>query len=145
MTSSARLDAISPQLAESFRRATPEGRLRATLVACEMAIAATGLTEPLARDSLEHLRQGEPRTVVLKELLEARAAQLDEAYFQLGEKEGDDRRTEALHIFGKARATSALAFALSGDEQRHEAVYEAAAALADPTAMLSAMEKALRD
>jgi hypothetical protein len=110
-----------------------------------MAIAATGLTEPLARESLEHLRKAEPRTVALKEQLEARAAQLDEAYFQLSEEERDDRRTEVIHIFAKARATSALAFALSGDEQRHEAVYEAAAALADPTAMLSAMAKVLRD
>ena len=123
-----RLDSIAPLIAERFRRAPPDVRRRATLVAIEHAIAATGVSGSDVDAALEVLRSATPPPTNLRQRFETSAAEHDEEYIQLSET--GQRETAALWAFSKARALAALAFALSNDEL-HEAIYEAMAAVDD--------------
>lgn len=79
----------------------------------------------------------------MRQELDGLAAQLDEEYFKLSE--GVDGTTpEALLIFRKARAAAALAFALSSEEQLHEAVYEAIIASGNVAEAAQLAEAALK-
>jgi hypothetical protein len=78
--------------------------------------------------------------------LVACAAELDDEYFRLDEEGEPAQKQEALRLFSKARATSALVFALSGDEaQLHEAIYEAIAAMDDPGDLMRLIDGTLRE
>lgn len=137
-----RLDSVAPVAAERFRQATSNKRREAARVACEQAVVATGLTAPEVSEALAVLRGAAAPDVSLRERLESLAARFDDDYFQLDEDGG--QKQQALLCFSKARATSALAFALTAeDTQLHEAIYESLSALDEPAELVRLVEHAL--
>lgn len=144
-----RLDSVSPMLAESFRKASPAKCRQAALVACELATSSADLAGQEVISALETLRRGTPAKAVVREQIESLAARFDDEYLRLWaqwDEEGDEsKKLEALRLFSKACAASALAFALSDDPaQMHEALYEAITALNDPGELVRAVESELR-
>ena len=77
--------------------------------------------------------------------MESLAAQLDDEYLRLDEEGGEAKKPEALRLFSKARAASALGFALSDDpDQLHEAIYEAITAVDDAAEVIRPVAETLR-
>lgn len=59
-------------------------------------------------------------------------------------REGAGQKQQALICFSKARATSALVFALAADDtQLYEAIYESISALDEPAELVRMVEHAL--
>ena len=140
-----RLDSISPELAESFRNATPAQRRKATLAACALVVSQVGLEGEGVAAVLEHLRHGGKVDHDLFRKIESLAVRLDDEYLRLDEEGDEAKRPEVLRFFSKARAASALGFALSEDPgQLHEAIYEALAAVDDATEVIRPVAEALR-
>ncbi|WP_437659214.1 hypothetical protein [Sorangium sp. So ce1182] len=139
-----RLDSFSPALAERFRKATPQKRRLAAVVACELASAAAHLSGQEVALALEALRHGRAAPLVLQQRLERLATQLDDEYLRLDQEEDESKNPESLRLFSKARAIWAVVFALFHDpEQLHEAIYEAIAAMSDPEELVRAIENEL--
>jgi hypothetical protein len=137
-----RLDSVAPVLAARFRQAPSNNRRQAAQVACEQAVVAAGLTAPEVSEALAVLRGTAAPDVSLRERLDSLAARFDDEYFQLDEDGG--QKQQALLCFSKARATSALAFALAADDaQLHEAIYESISALDEPAELVRLVEHAL--
>lgn len=137
-----RLDSAAPVVAQRFRQAPSNKRRQAAQVACEQAVVATGVTAPEVSAALAVLRGAAASDASLRERLESLAARFDEEYFQLDEDGGQTQ--QALVCFSKARATSALAFALADDDtQLHEAIYESIAALDEPSEPVRLVEHSL--
>ena len=142
-----RLDSQAQGIAEAFRRALPEQRTRAALVACETVVPLVGLEgDGDVNAGLRALREGRPNDAALRERLSALSARFDDEYFRLDEEGNAAKKPEVLRLFGKARGVSALAFALSDDASRlHEAIYEAISAVVDdPSKVARVVEAALR-
>jgi hypothetical protein len=141
-----RLDSISPDLAESFRHATPAHRREATLVTCTIVASRVGLESEEVVAALEHLRHGGEVDLDLLRKIESFAARLDDEYLRLDDEGDETKRPEVLRLFSKARAASALGFALSADPgQLHEALYEALAAVDDATDVIQPVAEALQN
>ena len=138
-----RLDSISASLAASFRQADEPQRRRATLAVCFIAVLSVGLREDVIDDAIIILICGGNDSATVRHKLEVLSAHLDEEYFQLRDEAGQ-LTSEALLLFRKARAISALAYALSPDSrQLNEAVYEAISASDDETEAIRLVEEAL--
>ena len=117
-------------------------RRDATRLACEAAVSATAFAAPEAREALAVLRGSASPDASLRVRLERLAAVLDDEYLRLNEAGGDERQVSP--CFYSARAASALAFALTGDDaQVHEAIYESIAALPEPAELVRLIEEAL--
>lgn len=145
MTSISRLESLSPRLAESFRQASLLKQRQAALEACIIAVSRVGLEENEVNAAIEMLRCGGAAKSSVREQLEMLAARFDDEYFELDEGGDEVTKSEALRLFSKARAATALVFALSEDPgQLHEAVYEAIAAMNDPAEVMQGVDKALR-
>ena len=137
-----RLDSVARVAAERFRQAPSNKRRQAAQIACEQAVAAVDLVAPEVSEALAVLRGAATLDASLRERLESLAARLDDEYFQLDESGGS--KQQALVCFSKARATSALMFALAADDaQLHEAIYESISALDEPTKLVRLVERAL--
>ena len=139
-----RLDSASPKLAEMIRKASPAKCRQAAIVACELAAASAGLVDQEVALAFDTLRRGTSVPISLQQRLEQLAAQYDAEYLCLDEEGDESKRSETLRLFSKARATSALAYALSENALFHEAIYEAMAALSNPDELEKATERALR-
>ena len=145
MTSISRLESVSSKLAEAFRQASLLKQRQAVLEACVVAVSRVGLEENEVNAAVEILRCGGDVNSSVREQLEKLAARFDDQYFELDEKGNEATKLEALALFSKARAASALAFALSENSgQLHEAVYEAITAMNDPAEVMRVVEKTLR-
>ncbi len=137
-----RLDSVAPAAAKRFRQAPSNKRRQAAKLACEQAVLAAELAAPEVNEALAALRGAVTPDVSLRERLESLAARFDDAYFELDEN--GDQKQQALVCFSKARATSALVYALSDDDnQLHEAIYESISALAAPAELVRMVEGAL--
>lgn len=133
---------MAPVVSERFRRAPSNKRRQAARVACEQAVAAAGVTAPEVSEALWVLRGAAAPDASLRERLKSLAASFDDEYFELNEDGG--QKQQALMCFSKARATSALVFALADDDaQVHEAIYESIAALDEPAELVRMVEHAL--
>lgn len=140
-----RLDSVAPELAEVFRNAAPATRRRAARVAAEFAVSAVGLQADAITAALKRLRHDKPVDSALRQQLERLAARFDEEYLLLAEQGDVTKEPEALRLFSKARAASALASAVSEDSgQLHEAVYEAIAAVKDAAGLVTTVKESLR-
>lgn len=140
-----RLDSNQPQLARAFRHASDAKRREAALIACEYAISATNVSGPVIAVALEALRSGNIPQPDVRADLETAVERLDEDYFRLDQQTPDVDDAKVLRVFSMARATSALAFALSPDAgDLHEAIYEAIESVGDPREIVHALETALR-
>ena len=139
-----RLDSVAPAVAERFRQTSSSKRREAVRVACQHAAATVGLAAQEVSEALAVLRGAAAPDVSLRERLESFAADFDDQYFRLDEDGDAAQKQEALRLFSKARATSALAFALSADEAHlHEAIYEAISAMDEPAELVRLVEGAL--
>lgn len=139
-----RLDSVASGLAERFRQAPSSKRREAVHIACEQAVAAAGLTAPEVSEALAVLGGTATADVSLHKRLESLAAKFDDEYFELDEDGGAVQKQQALHYFSKARASSALAFALAtNDTQIHEAIYESISALDEPGELIRLLEQVL--
>jgi YD repeat-containing protein len=115
------------------------GATRPICPACAAAIEGAGAR---AVAPLKVLRGAAAPDASLRERLESLAARFDDEYFQLDEDGG--QKQQALVCFSKARATSALVFALAADDtQLHEAIYESISALDEPAELVRLVEHAL--
>jgi hypothetical protein len=133
-------------MADMLRKAAPEKRRRAALVACEIVAQVVGLdAEDDVNAGLRALREGRTSDAALRARLGVLSARLDDEYFRLDEEGDEAKKPEVLRLFAKARGASALAFALSDDgSQLQEAIYEAMSALVnDPSELVRAVEAAL--
>ena len=139
-----RLDTASPALGAAFRVATASARRRAALVACESAVRRADLHSALVGSAIADLRSGNiPASTRPK--LERLAEELDEQYLRLDAKGDVASKAAALPLFAKARAASALAFAVSEDPaELHEAIYEALIAVDGSTDLSQLMNDVLK-
>jgi hypothetical protein len=145
MTPAFRLDAVYPALAESFRQASAAKRWQAARIASELAASSTNLADQEVVAALDALHAGAPADASLLARLQDLAARFDDQYLQIDQEGNQATKLEALRHFSRARATSALAFALCDDAaQLHEAIYEAIAAMDDPGDLVLAVGIALR-
>jgi hypothetical protein len=127
------LDTVAPVEVELFRQAPVSKRRAAALFACEHAVVAGHVTAPEVDEALAVLRGAAVCDASLRERLERLAARFDDEYFELDED--DSRKQEARVWFSKARATSALTFALAADDSHlHDAIYESIHSLREPAA-----------
>lgn len=144
MRPSFRFDAVAPVAATRFRQAPSSKRREAARLACEQAVAATALTAVEAGEALAVLRGAVRQDGALHERLDRLAATLDDEYLRLSEDGGAEG--QAFRCFRRARAASALVFALTADAaQLHEALYEALFSLDDPTELVRLLEQTLAD
>ena len=142
-----RLETVAKDLAAKLRTASPAQQRAASLVACQLALQAVPIEAPIVSETLEQLRQQgvlpQRRVAELNDL----AAQLDGEYFDLQDKAEDDPalQSEALRLFGQARAVSALSFAGGQDAlaAAMEAIYEASATMDDGSRIYDAVLLAL--
>ncbi|NVJ20233.1 hypothetical protein HUW62_03225 [Myxococcus sp. AM011] len=140
-----RLDSIFPDLAERFRLAPPEHQRKAALNATVLAALSVGLEGEGVVPALEHLRRGGDMDRELLAKIERLATRLDDEYLRMDEDIEEAKRPEALRLFSKARAASALRFALSEPPgQLHEAIYEAITAVDDPAVVVGPVIEALQ-
>jgi hypothetical protein len=140
-----RLDSKAPDVADTFRKATPDRRRQAALAACEIVTSIVGLEGDDVKAALAALREGRPRDPALQERLVNLSARFDDKYFRLDEESDEAKKPEVLRLFSKARAAAALVFALSENStELHEAIYEALSAADDVSAVVRAVEAALR-
>jgi hypothetical protein len=83
--------------------------------------------------------------LLVREQLERLAGRFDDEYLRLEDDGDPTHKLEALRLFSKARAASALAFGLSDDDtQLHESIYEAITAMDDPGELMRLVESVLR-
>jgi hypothetical protein len=140
-----RLDSVAPELANALRSAAPATKRRAVLAACQVATSRAGLDGEEIYAALQALRRDGPVEESLCKQLGELAARLDDEYLRLDEAGDDALKPDVLRLFSKARAASALTFAVSGDPgQFHEAVYEAIAAVDDAANVVRPVTEALR-
>jgi hypothetical protein len=144
MKKASRLDSISPTLSESLESVSVSQRRQVAITMCAMAINHTGLQDENVQRVMELLHCGGAVDPEMKQKLDALCHQLDEQYLDLNE--GSDSVTpEALQIFRKARAVSALAHAASPrQEEVYDAIYEAIHATGDQTGAIRVAENALQ-
>lgn len=140
-----RLDSVAPAVAMNFGQASSRQRRQAVLIACEYAATTVHLQMPDADQALDVLRGTASADPCLRHRLEDLASEFDEEYFRQSEEIDSTQEQKALQYFSKARAISALAFALSTDASLcHEAIYEAIAAVDDPDVLIRRLIEALR-
>jgi hypothetical protein len=144
MTTLLRLDSISPTLANAFRHASDAQRRQAALATCEIATARTGLQGREVAAALHLLRHGGNNWRVVQRELESLSERFDQQYLTLNE--GARITTpDALRLFRKARAATALRLALCSDPRElHEALYEAIIASDDESEAMRAADRILR-
>jgi hypothetical protein len=122
-----RLSTLSAATAEALARAPESRRLHAVRMACEAAVRAAGVTDPLVGEALAALRDRSAPEGLAGRLL-ALADEIDGRSFD-ADDDGDEG--EAGRLFAAARAVSALVLALRSAADPGEAVYEAAMATDD--------------
>ncbi|HTV47249.1 MAG TPA: hypothetical protein VMG59_02280 [Phycisphaerae bacterium] len=144
-----RIELISPKLRKRFDSAT-ETQLRQVAYAVSRAIVERfGLTQPIITRALECLSRHELPTDDMQAEVQAYADEVDSAYLDLSDKQDTGRASqEQVSVaFSKARAASAVAFALADSAllAACEATYEAASAVDNATEITSIADKILSD
>jgi hypothetical protein len=139
-----RLDLV----AADIDRALTPSHARAVVLLAVRAVCAWHPADPSAREAVAALEAGDWRAArALRPVLEAIAARLDAAYLKLYAAGGDQNTPPVIEAFSRARALDALVMALQPDEvlAARESLYEAHAALGDPSAedLLTAVRSAL--
>ena len=120
---------------DAFRPLRSEDPERIAVDACRIAVGAAGVEEGAELDALRAVERQES-DVEAASSMRALADRLDEEAW-VAQGSGDDGRYELL--FRRARAVSALAFALSDEPE--EAIYESAHALGSPEELVRKLER----
>ena len=119
-----RIATKSKEFAPKFTKTKIEKKKTAILEAISYSITKADLHEPLILNAVEIIKNGTLPTPDLIGALEKMRDDYDNKYFDLCD---EDKNTEAQEYFSKARAVSALVFALKAksDEDNLESIYEA--------------------
>ena len=148
-----RLASVAPDLVDALSGVS-EARLRTVArQVASWAAEEAGLTSDVAVSALAQLREWSSDRSVVSADLEREVRGLDEEAWQIQElaerdesEEGDERKNaDYVRVFSRARAASALWFALQESPRTAavEAVYEAYAATGDLDRLRAIVEKAL--
>jgi hypothetical protein len=138
-TTNTGLHLVAPELATRVARITPDERRILLQRACSRAIEHAQVENDTVRAGLAQLLSNKPADEEIVSTLRSISNELEDRYFELwddedGEVTRSEKATEqALAYFSKARAVSALAFALSGSVDvvaAQHALSEAIAAVA---------------
>jgi hypothetical protein len=142
-----RLKTVAESLAAKLDASNSEQQRKASVIACELALQATGLDMPITSEALMQLRQhgklSKEQTAKLNDLV----AQLDEKYFDIQDQDESDSasKAEALRFFSQARAVSSLSFA--GGENSliaaKESIYEASMSFDNSANFFAALSKSI--
>lgn len=137
----ARLSAISTSLDVSFSRASDTARARAVSRGCVVSCLETygpGPYSKLMTAALDRVTAGAGPDYGLSCALAKSAASLDDAYLTEYELAGEQHTPLSVAAFSKARANSALSFALSSEADIGvESLYEACHSLENPTTLVA--------
>lgn len=140
-----RLEAVSVDLMTRLRQASPSQRRAAVLAACGYAIESAKVHDSVVLSVLGELSLGRDVLASKIEEIKMLAEQADEQYFDLhdaGDSSGDNAY---LFAFSRARALSALLFAVENESlhSSSESIYEAVSAVDDPSAITFRVVSAL--
>lgn len=142
---SVRLASIAPDLVSRLDSRSDTELANIVAVVAREAAARSGLDEPVVASALDRIRTGEPSLSDRSEVEEL-AARLDEHAWDIQESDDGARHDSQRYLlaFQRARAASALAFALDRDrEAALESIYEAQAALGSIDAVRRLIEPLL--
>jgi len=130
-----RLDTVSSCLSEEIRSASPAEQRHIALAVARHALLAVAFRHPLVDEVLAGTQAAAEGSVAVLPSLDALVETLDEAYFTVSEQPPPQRASQraVLEAFSRARAVSALAFAIGPSplEAALESAYEAHAATED--------------
>lgn len=145
-----RLDSISPNLGAIFVNATLDIQRQALLTACDIAIETSGLKGKEVEFALNAIHSGYFNLPMQSKWFKDLSHVLDETYLILTEEYenassvNESTKSKSLDYFARARAASALAFVLSGDDsQLHEALYEAISSTSDSSDIIRQVKEIL--
>lgn len=130
-TMSVRLAAIAPDLVRRLDSRSDTELANIVAVVAREAAVRSGLDEPLVASALDRVATGETRLSDRSEVEEL-VARLDEHAWDIQESDDSARYDSQRYLvaFRRARAASAVAFALDRDrEAALESIYEAQASL----------------
>lgn len=144
---STRLDTRAADLARAIEAASPDAQRRVAVGLAELALARVPVDEPAVRDALQALRSGRWGDGAERRAAEQLAERLDESAWNVQDRveEGNADESEYVAAFTKARAVSALAFALAPEASTAalETAYEAEAATEDLLSVRANVEAVL--
>jgi len=137
-----RLESIEPHLAGKIRTSDSGRQRKVMLFACQFAMNAAPVNNAVVTQALSALEHDQRFTAEQIAELHRLLQELDERYFDLQDQANDDaeKKIEALHCFGLARAVSALLFSQDPDPMvaSMEVVYEASATTDKPVDLFDA-------
>jgi hypothetical protein len=142
-----RIELISPNLRRQLNSAS-ETKLRQIAAAvCQEIIERVAISNPVITQALKQLNSFPPAEGCLQNQVQTFAEELDSAYLDLSDEceNGRASREQVFTDFSKARAASAVAFALDSNPviATSEAIYEAASAIDNSAVIISIAEKIL--
>jgi len=127
------LESVSRDLAEQVEKASDEEKRAICVPVCRLAIARTGLDEPLVEQALRLMENGIFKDQRVTTALERLFGDLDESYFAAEERYKAGQGTEDTYIAlaRKARAADAVLACFNDDAfiAATYSVYEVCAAL----------------
>lgn len=137
----------SPELLALIEAAAPEQQRAAALAIARFAVERAGLADPAVDRALDALGAGTSIAPSIRKEVEQVAGRLDEEEGALSEAVDRRRATQATYeaAFRKARAATAVAFALADDpfEAATESAYEAQFAADDVEVLTAAVRAAV--
>lgn len=140
-----RLETVSVDLMALLRQAGPSQRRAAALAACAYAVESAKVHDSVVLSVLGELNSGRGVSASQIDDVKKLAEQADEQYFDLHEASDSSEDNGYLAAFSRARALSALLFAVD-EESLHsssESIYEAIAAVDNAHAITAHVVSAL--
>lgn len=139
-----RLDNVASDVVNKLHQADSGRQRAASIVACQLAIKATQIDNPIVLNALSLLQKDGKLSSEMRSCLNDLAAELDEEYFVLQDKVENSVETSAdyLRVFAQARAIAATAFA-GGDDPcvaAMESIYEASVCFEDGDTIFNAVK-----
>jgi hypothetical protein len=139
-----RIESIAEDFSQRLERLSGDECRAIATAACELALSRNPVDDPVVISARLALQSGRSPTDAERTQLENLLNRLDVAYFELQAtaEERQDGSSAWEAAFKRARAVASLFYALDDDPltAAAEAVYEAAAALDDPSEVLDAVE-----
>lgn len=140
-----RLETVSVDLMVRLRQASPSQRKAAALAACGYAVEYAQVHDSVVLSVLGELNSGRCVSAPEIEKVKMLSEQADEEYFDLHDASDSSEDNGYLVAFSRARALSALLFAVE-EESLHsssESIYEAVSAIDNAHAITARVVSAL--
>lgn len=138
-----RLKTLFPSLVTQLESASIEKQKEAFVLACTFVVKMINLNLKDVDLALNFLQKdADVNSQLLKNQLENLALSFDDAYLNLTENE--QKTSEMMDCFFKARAVSSIVYALSDSQEKfQEAIYELIAASENPQDVINIINEAL--